>query len=250
METRETEEWREIPGLNGRYYASTEGRVASFLDYKSGRELRPLTPATNQTGHLTVSLYMPEERLVTKSVHRLVAKAFLDDPVEGKCVHHINNDPADNRPENLEVVTRAENTRRAYEEGLIEGNYTPKEDAIRAVALALIGETTVAAIADVFGMSGGNLSAMIHQRSRPNIRVEAEKLLESFEQDYTDPDRFAGHGTYDDETAVEAVYQYLTTDASQKEIAGEFGMSNSHLSRLVNGKQRPDVLEQAKMKAS
>lgn len=44
-------------------------------------------------------------------VHRLVAKAFISDCLEDKQVHHINGNKADNRLENLKVMTMIEHQR-------------------------------------------------------------------------------------------------------------------------------------------
>lgn len=44
--------------------------------------------------------------------HRVVAEQMLGRPLRaGEVVHHINNNGRDNRPENLEVLTRAEHSR-------------------------------------------------------------------------------------------------------------------------------------------
>lgn len=51
-------------------------------------------------------------------VARLVAFTFCEGYFEGATVNHINGNPLDNRAENLEWVTRAENIRKAFEAGL------------------------------------------------------------------------------------------------------------------------------------
>jgi hypothetical protein len=57
-------------------------------------------------------------RYVEKLVHRLVAEVFLGPCPEGKCVNHKNGNKADNRIENLEYVTRKENSNHAASIGL------------------------------------------------------------------------------------------------------------------------------------
>jgi len=49
------------------------------------------------------------------SVHRLIAKLFIDKKDETNCVNHINGIKNDNRVENLEWVTRSENMIHSYE---------------------------------------------------------------------------------------------------------------------------------------
>lgn len=51
-------------------------------------------------------------------VHRLVAMAFFDEDITGKDVNHIDGDHWNNHLSNLEIVTRKENIRHAYNAGL------------------------------------------------------------------------------------------------------------------------------------
>lgn len=44
-------------------------------------------------------------------IHRVIAKAFLDDYSEDRAVDHINGDKTDNRPANLRMVTHKQNCR-------------------------------------------------------------------------------------------------------------------------------------------
>jgi hypothetical protein len=51
-------------------------------------------------------------------VHRLVARAFVPGYADGLSVNHINCNKQDNRAENLEWVTLAENTALQWRDGL------------------------------------------------------------------------------------------------------------------------------------
>ena len=84
------------------YQIDTNGVVYS----KSGK---PLKPATNSGGYKYVSLF-EEGVLRSYTVHRLVALQFIEGRNEMKnCVNHIDGNKLNNRVENLEWVTLAEN---------------------------------------------------------------------------------------------------------------------------------------------
>lgn len=74
------------------------GRVRGGHERRYWMRHVPHHPAANSLGYVLE--------------HRLVAEQSLGRYLEpGEVVHHINGDPRDNRPENLEVMTQAEHTR-------------------------------------------------------------------------------------------------------------------------------------------
>ena len=56
----------------------------------------------------------------TNLVSRLVANAFIPNPENKEEVNHKNGNPLDNSVENLEWVTRSENIRHAFKNGLLQ----------------------------------------------------------------------------------------------------------------------------------
>lgn len=103
--------WKTIPGYDGFYEVSSEGRVRAtryWVPSKYGpgyyeRGYYDLTPQDNGRGYLRVCL---KGRYV--QVSRLVAAAFCEREEGQDFVGHINRDPKDNRACNLVWRTRDE----------------------------------------------------------------------------------------------------------------------------------------------
>lgn len=68
-----------------------------------------LKPNPEEKGYLRVGLLDSSGKLHIKSVHRLVADAFVPNPLGKPQVNHINEDKSDNRAENLNWMTNKEN---------------------------------------------------------------------------------------------------------------------------------------------
>ena len=90
-----------IKGYENLYKISDSGDV---LSVRSGRLL---SPKIEKTGYVRVTL---SKNGVAKrcAIHRLVALAFIDNPDGKPTVNHKNENKKDNRVENLEWATNAE----------------------------------------------------------------------------------------------------------------------------------------------
>lgn len=99
------EEWREIPGYDGDYFASNKGRILS-LCRNNPRILKPFICSNegNRRGYYYVEIRGQKQR-----VHRLIALAFLENPENKPVVHHKDNNTLNNNVENLAYATYAEN---------------------------------------------------------------------------------------------------------------------------------------------
>jgi len=118
------ETWVDIPGFPN-YMASSLGRIKSIkklvynakakrLCWKKERILS-INPAKN--GYVSLSIIGPTEKK-NWLAHRLICAAFHPNPENKHFVNHKNGIKWDNRPENLEWVTRSENVIHAVDTGL------------------------------------------------------------------------------------------------------------------------------------
>ena len=101
-----TEIWKEIEGYDGLYEVSDKGNVRS-RNYNHTGTTQVLQPGEVR-GYLQVGLNKNGKRK-RFFVHRLVAKAFLENTQNLLEVNHKNEDKADNRIENLEWCSREYN---------------------------------------------------------------------------------------------------------------------------------------------
>jgi len=109
--------WKDIKGYEGLYRVSNLGRVKSLkrVVYRSNGHLktvreRILKAGIDGCGYLIVRL-SKDGKGKTFAVHKLVAMVFLNHTPCGHkmVVNHIDNDPANNRVSNLEIISQREN---------------------------------------------------------------------------------------------------------------------------------------------
>lgn len=77
---------------------------------------------TTVFGYKYCSICYPNIGVKSKRVHRLVAEAFIPNPNKYNIVGHKNNIKSDNRVENLYWTTISENTKKAFDDGLLKND--------------------------------------------------------------------------------------------------------------------------------
>ena len=88
--------WKDIENFEGRYQISKFGNVKSLNERKC-----ILTPSINRKGYKRVNLW-DGCKSYPKSVHRLVAIAFIPNPNNLPQVNHIDENKLNNNVDNLE----------------------------------------------------------------------------------------------------------------------------------------------------
>ena len=131
--------------------------------------IRNPTIGSNGYAHIGIRLYNNKTiRIVTCSIHRLVAEAFIPNPENKPQVNHINGIKTCNWVGNLEWVTAKENSKHAFDNGLhvgMPGVNNPvaiySEDQIREVCRLLEeAKLTKEAISKKTGVSRGTITGI------------------------------------------------------------------------------------------
>lgn len=109
--------WEQIvyKGERIHYEISSSGRV------RNTRTRKILKPGRKENGYYIANIRVKKNKQKNMYIHRLVAKAFIDNPDPDKYieVNHIDGDKSNNNVWNLEWVTSSENKIHAFKLGLL-----------------------------------------------------------------------------------------------------------------------------------
>ena len=128
MTSNNYEIWRPINGHNGDYEISSTGIVRSterMIMTKNGIRMlkgKVLRSKINKEGYQQITL-TKAGKSSTMYIHKLVANAFIPNPLNKLEINHINGIKSNNNIENLEWMTHSENIKHAYLHGLLKPKY-------------------------------------------------------------------------------------------------------------------------------
>lgn len=98
------EEWRDISGYDGVYQISSFGRIRSLTrkccDGRT-RKGQIMSPYIDQDGYKRITLTTSRKRK-HYYVHRLVAEAFIENPIGYEQINHKDENKLNNHTDNLE----------------------------------------------------------------------------------------------------------------------------------------------------
>ena len=110
-----------VKGYEGLYEVDREGNIYSLVQNNSRRKGK-LKDYAGSNGYRKVNLYDLDGKCKKKFIHRLVAEAFIPNPLNKPNVNHLDCDTANNRVENLEWCTQSENIRYCMKLGRYKSN--------------------------------------------------------------------------------------------------------------------------------
>lgn len=235
------EEWRDIPGWEDLYQVSSHGRVRSkdrIVMRKAGRSSeyfkhkykgRMMSLATDRGGYYNVTFRKTRGGAFTRKVHHLVLEAFVSERPAGAICRHLDGNPQNNRVENLSWGNHLENSRDAQEHGTSatgsrHGRSVLTEDQVIEIRNRYSrGGVSHDALSEEFGISRGVMSGII----RGELWKETGGPVSKSKK----------HNQKLDSDSVAAIWdRILSSDMSQPEIAREFGVNQSMISAIKNGK--------------
>ena len=131
------EVWKSIKGYEGLYEISSFGRVRScerrveYFNPKYNKitghkiESKIKKPSTKDNGYLQITLYK-NNKGKNCYIHRLVAEAFIPNPLNKRTVNHKDFDVANNNINNLEWCTYSEQEKHKADNGRLAPKNTRK----------------------------------------------------------------------------------------------------------------------------
>lgn len=169
------ENWRAIPGYEGRYCVSDLGNVMS-MDFL-GTGLPGLMKGTeNHSGYLTLELSLRGKK---KRFHipRLVMLAFIGPRPPNAQINHIDGDKKNNKLSNLEYCSRSENIRHAYSIGLMQVGEDHSKAKLTSTAVIEIrrlhaGGSSANALGRQFGITGATVRQIVSGRTWRHVALQ------------------------------------------------------------------------------
>lgn len=220
IKNMENEEWKGIEEFECFYQVSNNGRVKPINPRYKNKQFLKLNIDSN--GYFRIKLF---NKLFF--VHRLVAKAFIPNPLNKPQVNHKDGNKQNNNVKNLEWVTAAENNLHACRTGLSAGckqntSKLTEEQVIfiRNHYIPFDKTFSMVALAKKFNMTQSSIYNIIYKNTYRLI--DGEKNISK-----------QGYLTQVDCENIKQLYKYRDKKNSLSMIAKKYGVSITTIFNIV-----------------
>lgn len=160
--------WKDVSGYEGLYQVSNLGRVKSLprtvrTRYGTGvRKEKILQGGSYPNGYVFVCLCKDGEKKM-RMIHRLVAEAFIPNPLNLPTVNHRDGNKQHNWVGNLEWCTQGDNLKHAIEIGLVESQCKIRRKVTVECGEHIVTFKTMSDCSRFLGFSRGWLNGQIRK---------------------------------------------------------------------------------------
>jgi hypothetical protein len=163
------EEWKDCPEAENFYEVSNLGNVKR----KSTKKL--IKRFINRLGYYNYFLYIKTEegeyKRLVRLAHRLVAKAFIENPNKYREVNHDDGNKGNNVVSNLYWCTRSQNMKHGFSNGLMSARRAERNnktkltwDKVREIR-QLRSTTTLVKLAEKYDVTAANISEICNNKT-------------------------------------------------------------------------------------
>lgn len=233
------EEWRELPGSEGCWEVSDQGR---FRLVRPNPLRGPRLPANYITegfleanGYLRLSTTILGRRFRI-STHRAVMLAFVGPCPDGQQVAHLNGNPRDNRLANLAYATALENNHHKASHGtLLQGERMPTAKLTEAaVSHIRSSDADAGALASAYGVDKSTICTVRNGgswRHRPDTPLRR-------------PGHRRGEAHYRAKLTADDVRKIRASRESMSALARQYGVSVNSIEAIVKRRSWAHVEEE------
>lgn len=183
------EVWKPIEGYEGNYEISSFGNVKSCARFRMSRggfspiREKILKRKLSDTGYYQIGLCKDGIKKYF-SIHRLVAKAFIPNPLGKPTVNHIIPDKLNNKVSNLEWSTSKEQATHAVENNLFEIRGAPKYSKVFKQEIHqyfIDNKCSIADLARKYNISSrtaGRIASGVNVRPTTRVLKDGTRIIE------------------------------------------------------------------------
>ena len=157
---------KKIKGFDN-YWITEKGEVFSKVG-KGDLRSKAIKDGKGRSGYDYVELYK-NNKPYKKSIHRLLAETFIENPSNYEIVRHLNDDKTDNRLENLAWGNHSMNARDAVNNKKLPYQKLWEKDINRLVAMYKSGKYKTNDLASLFGISISYCEKLIQKHKTKKI---------------------------------------------------------------------------------